>query len=335
MKLIWKLKLSVMGLLCVTALFWGSRCSPGSQVSPAATGRTYNGLYTGDFLNRVAFPIGGIGAGMVCLDGTGSLSHVSVRNAMDFFNAPSMFAAVHVKGDPGTARILEGPVPDWKIFGGPRTANGLSGANYGFPRFHDVSFHARFPFGVVALHDEKIPLDVEITGWSPFIPGNADDSSLPVGALEYRFVNASRESLDAVFSYNSVNFMRTANGEEPGDSVLPIKGGFVLHQKGQEARPQDEGSFAMFVDEQDAVVDHCWFKGGWFDSLTLTWENIRKGTLLENPPVSGSGPGASLFVPFHLEPGQEKIVRLMLAWYVPNSDLRLGNDPENAPASRW
>ena len=40
----------------------------------------YNGEYSGERLSRIAFPMGGIGAGMICLDGIGSLSHVSVRN---------------------------------------------------------------------------------------------------------------------------------------------------------------------------------------------------------------------------------------------------------------
>ena len=31
------------------------------------TKRNYNGPYFGAYLNRVAFPIGGIGAGMICL----------------------------------------------------------------------------------------------------------------------------------------------------------------------------------------------------------------------------------------------------------------------------
>ena len=44
--------------------------------------REYNDRYTGDFLNRVAFPIGGIGAGMLCIEGTGAFSHASVRNTM-------------------------------------------------------------------------------------------------------------------------------------------------------------------------------------------------------------------------------------------------------------
>jgi len=39
--------------------------------------RPYNGLYTGENLTRIGFPMGGIGAGMICLEGTGALSHVS------------------------------------------------------------------------------------------------------------------------------------------------------------------------------------------------------------------------------------------------------------------
>jgi hypothetical protein len=58
--------------------------------------RGYNGAYTGTYLNRVAFPLGGIGAGMVCLEGTGALSHVSVRNSPQIFNAPHTWAALGV-----------------------------------------------------------------------------------------------------------------------------------------------------------------------------------------------------------------------------------------------
>jgi uncharacterized protein (DUF608 family) len=310
-------------------------CNSRSVTPKDVAERAYNSPYSGDHLNRLAFPIGGIGAGMFCLEGTGAISHMSVRNTMNFFNEPCMFAAVTVKDKENTAKILEGPVPDWKIFGGPNTGNGLGGTSYGFPRFREVSFQARFPFGIVTLSDENMPLDVEITGWSPFIPGNADDTCLPVGALEYHFKNSSQESVQAVFSYNSRNFMRKANaGEEPGDSIRPIEGGFLLWQQGTEENPENEGGFAVFADESDVVVDHCWFKGGWFDSLTLTWENIRKATLLDNPPLTGSSPGASLFVPFVLEPGAEKTIRLMMAWYVPVTDLRTGSDPETAPDSQ-
>ena len=159
-----------------------------------------NGPYTGMNLDRVAFPMGGIGAGMVCLEGTGMLSHFSLRNHPDIFREHKVFAAVCIKGDGNIARVLEGPVPKWKIlaihpgagqYNGP--GNGLGETTYGLPRFREASFDARFPFGRVSLEDPKVPLGVEITGWSPFTPPEADTSSLPVIGLEYRFINKSGE----------------------------------------------------------------------------------------------------------------------------------------------
>lgn len=41
---------------------------------------SFNSVYQGEYLNRLASPIGGIGSGMFCLKGTGAISHVSVRN---------------------------------------------------------------------------------------------------------------------------------------------------------------------------------------------------------------------------------------------------------------
>ena len=88
--------------------------------------RDYNGSYTGAHLNKVAFPIGGIGAGMFCMEGAGAISHVSVKNRMDFFNEPCTFAAVCIKGPSNVARVIEGPIPDWKYFGGPMTGRSIS-----------------------------------------------------------------------------------------------------------------------------------------------------------------------------------------------------------------
>ena len=173
----------------------------------ALSGHVYNGPYSGEYLNRPAFPLGGMGAGMICIEGTGALSHFSLRNEPDIFNEPCVFAAVCVKGDPNVARVLEGPVPRWKAFGNPDTGNGAGGKTYGLPRFASAEFQARFPFATVRLTDDKVPLEVQLVAWSTFTPGDADNSSLPAAALEYTFINKSQNALQAVFSFNSRNFM--------------------------------------------------------------------------------------------------------------------------------
>jgi uncharacterized protein (DUF608 family) len=302
-----------------------SSCTHENRIE-SPRGHDFNGSYTGKYLDRIAFPVGGIGAGMFCIEGTGAISHMSVRNRPEVFNEPCMFAAVAVKGIENGARVIEGQVPDWKKYGAPNSGNGSSGASYGLPRFKRTRFEARFPFALIELDDDRLPVDVSIKGWSPFIPNDADNSSLPVGSIEYSFRNKGSAKVEAVFSYNSRNFMRQNNGKS---SVKPIAGGFILSEEGIKERPETKGDFAIFTNEPRTVVDHCWFRGGWFDPLTITWNAISGGETRDNPSVDEGAPGASLFVPFTLNAGETKVIRLMMAWYVPGTNLKYGKEPEN------
>ncbi|UCD30752.1 MAG: hypothetical protein JSV03_14460 [Planctomycetota bacterium] len=303
----------------------------GSANMPAKGEKKYNSVYTGDQLNRVAFPMGGMGAGMICLEGTGALSHFSLRNQPDVFNEPCVFAAVCVKGkkkEQNIARVLEGPVPGWKLFGQPGSGNGGKGNTFGLPRFRQVSFETRFPFGTVSLKDEKVPLDVEITGWSPFVPGDPDSSSLPVAALEYRFKNPTDKSINAVWSFNAKNFMAITKKDH---NVRATDNGFVLEEKGSKGKPWEQGSFSATVDAVNTKVNCAWFRGGWFDSLTMAWKYIQDGACYEKAPVPGGGP-ATIFVPFELAPGKEKTITLHFAWYVGKSNVRTGRNVKKPPA---
>jgi uncharacterized protein (DUF608 family) len=294
-------------------------CSFCLAVSAQHPGHPFNGPYSRHNLSQIAFPIGGMGAGMFCLEGTGALSHMSVRNHPDMFNEPVVFSALYVKG--AGARVLEGPVADWKKFGRAGSAMGAVGATYGLARFSTASFVARFPFGRVKLTHPDLPVKVVITGWSPFIPGDADNSSLPVGALEYQLTNTSTRIQSGVLSYNAENFM-TMDGA-PG-RIKAAENGFILSQEGTEKNPELRGDFAIFTDDKTATVDACWFRGGWWDPLTMAWKKIQAGDTKAEAPVDKDAPGASLYVPFTLEPGEHKAIRILMAWYVPYSHVRYG-----------
>src|SRR6266498_4652625 len=186
----------------------------GKEKTQFGSKHEYNGSYTGEYLNRIAFPIGGIGAGMFCLEGSGAISHMSVRNKPDIFNEPGMFAAISIKGLTNGTKILEGPVPNWKKFGLHDAGNGLGGSTAGLPRFEQAVFTARFPFATIDLVDSDLPIRAQLTGWSPFIPTDDDNSSLPVAAFEYKIVNTSSKTIDAVFSFNSKNFLKVDDGKK-------------------------------------------------------------------------------------------------------------------------
>ncbi|MCX6904566.1 MAG: GH116 family glycosyl hydrolase [Verrucomicrobia bacterium] len=301
---------------------------PHRKVPVRSRGKSkYSGFYSGEALNRIAFPMGGLGAGMICLEGTAALSHVSLRNKPEVFHEPVTFGALCIKGKTNIARVLEGPVPNWKKFGAPGSGNGASGASFGLPRFRESTFQVRFPFATVTLLDQDVPLEVEITGWSPFAPGDPDDSSLPVAALEYRFTNRTRETVEAVFSWNAKNLMAVGRNTQ---GVKATPGGFTLWSASPKTQAFEEGSFSATVSDPAVKVNHAWFRGGWWDPLTMAWNDIAQGHCFERPPVEtgAPSPGASLFVPFKLAPGESKLIVLRFAWYVGETNLRYGKDPD-------
>ncbi len=286
-----------------------------------------NGPYTGEHLTHVAFPLGGIGAGMICLEGAGGFTNVSIRHRPQVFMRPRMFAALQVAGH--SARLLEGPIPSWRVFGPPVETQSPSGAyskTWGLPRFAHAVFTARFPFAELSLGDPSIPLSTELTGWSPFVPGDADSSSLPVAALEYRFANWTDGAIDAVFSFHAANFLAVGEGSR---GVAPTEHGFSLWQKGTVDHPWHQGELTVAADAPEAAVDCRWFRGGWWDALTMLWKHISEGRAVSNPPVASGdpSPGGSMYVPFSLKPGEERVIAVRLSWYVPESDLRIGDDP--------
>ena len=288
--------------------------------SPQKNKRLYNSAYQGENLNRVAFPVGGLGAGMFCMEGTGAISHVSVRNKPEIFNEPGMFAAIAVKGKKNGAKLLEGPVPDWKKFGQRDAGNGSGGATTGLPHFRHASFTAKFPFGYLDISDEDIPFKIKITGWSPFIPTEDDNSGLPVGAMEYHFINTGKSTTEAVFSFNAKIFLKIEKGK---NSIQSLDNGFVLSEAGTTEKPFP-ANFAIFTDDGATIVDHCWFRGGWWDPLTMAWNTVKSGEAKAVAPVDNDAPGASLYVPFTLAPGKEKTIRVMMAWYCPDSEQTYG-----------
>lgn len=303
------------------------------------------GPWVGEELNYWAFPMGGIGAGMICLEGRGSLSHMSLRHEMDRFHEPFVFASVAVEGRPDLSRMVEGPIPDHRIFGAQHGGLGYAGPNAGLPRFSTVEARSRFPFCRLDLSEKGHPLQVRIVGWSPFTPPDADRSGLPAVALEYEFINTSGEALDAVFSFHAVNFLAQPNGapineiyqgiRRTAHGVSRCEGGFTLWENGGEDRPERTGACRITALGGDIQVNPRWFRGGWFDTPTILWKDASSGEVIDQPDYDDGGPpspGGSLYKTLHLAPGEEAKVTVLIAWHVPFSKLRFGADPEANPS---
>jgi hypothetical protein len=112
--------------------------------------------------------------------------------------------------------------------------------------------------------------------------------------------------------------------------VRTAPGGFVLWSDAPDEREWEDAAFSATVADREVKVNAAWFRGGWWDPLTMAWDDISNGACLERAPVTeGSpSPGATLFVPFKVAARGSKTIILRLAWYTGRSNLRLGKDPE-------
>ena len=128
-----------------------------------------------------------------------------------------------------------------------------------------------------------------------------------IARYEFHFTNTGTTTLEAVFSFNSKNFLHIDEGQ---NAIRPVKNGFILTEKGKTDKPQ-RSDFAIFTNDDTAVVDHCWFRGGWWDPLTMAWNAVKNGETITTPPVEKDAPGASLYVPFTLLPGGKKIIKVL------------------------
>ena len=118
-----------------------------------------------------------------------------------------------------------------------------------------------------------------------------------------------------------------------GNAIKPYANGYILSQAAVADAPEKQGHFAIYTNENNTIVDHCWFRGNWFDPLTMVWNTLKEGNTRNTPPVTQDAPGASLFVSFRLQPGEKKTIRVMMAWYVPDSRLRIGDTVNGKPGA--
>lgn len=296
--------------------------------------RDYNSSYEGSLNRHSAFPMGGIGTGCLCLDGQGALQHASIRHRPEMWNSPGSIAAVHA-GDDAGARVLEGPLPDWKTYGPANSEaknpwlfwlsqTGLGNAcpTGGLPSFANSSITARFPFAEVCLQDDDYPLEASVTGWSPFVPPDSDDSSLPCACLDYKLTNKGNRERETTFSFHLPNFLYERNDKPRW--VDKIDGGFLISQ-------QTEGSkneiACLLPDEKQAIVNPAWFRGGHYDTISMLWKGISENTMAGAEPFAGDdapSPGGSVLLRFSLKPGESKAIRVLLTWRVPEDKYRYG-----------
>ena len=130
-------------------------------------------IYRGESLALIGMPIGGLCAGQLYLGGDGKLWHWDIFNRVEHTNEAHYANPMRPASplDQGFAvRIKSGDKTEIRT---------LDRAG-----FSDVRFRGEYPIGFVDYRDADSPVEVSLEAFSPFIPLNTADSSLPATMLD-------------------------------------------------------------------------------------------------------------------------------------------------------
>ncbi|MEA3367268.1 MAG: GH116 family glycosyl hydrolase, partial [Planctomycetota bacterium] len=142
-------------------------------------------VYRGAELETIGMPCGGVAAGQLYVRGDGTLAQWWIANNSQFtgygadcyktYRPPSPL-------DQGFAILLEGE-------GGERVRRDLSREG-----FDAIEFIGEYPIAEIRYRTREkhaLPVEVDLEVFSPFIPLNAKDSSLPVTVMRFSVRNTS------------------------------------------------------------------------------------------------------------------------------------------------
>ncbi len=285
--------------------------------------------YDQEHTSKIALPVGGIGTGTVSLGGRGNLQDWEImnrpakgynpgsgRNNSAFF---TLFTEIDGKKD---LRLLEGPVPLYHYEGG----SGAVETNHGLPRFKEVSFEAAYPFGQVNLKTPQIPVNIKIKSFNPLIPGDIDNSSIPIAILDFELTSISDKPISFSVCGSMQNFIGEdgSNGKANGNrnTFFEEEGshGIFFTSDGVDKKSEQWGDMTLACTSNSNISYRtAWLPERWGTSLLDFWDDLSTDGKLGNRKDEVSAkPMASLAVNDILLPNEKKTIRFLFTWYFPN-----------------
>ncbi|MBE5766434.1 MAG: hypothetical protein E7335_04595 [Clostridiales bacterium] len=284
--------------------------------------------YEGRKTQTISFPLGGIGTGSIGLSGNGRLLDWEIRNRPNK-NSDNGFSFFAIKAEEDgklvDARVLQGDylppyhghihVNSVRGFGtGPDRAT-LAGV----PNFRGCVFEGTYPYAHVHFSDEKFPGKPILKAFNPFIPSNADDSGIPAAFFTVEVQNDTDKDLDYTVAFClQTMFAFGWNRASKDGNISMIT---LLPCDDISTESPAYGNLSIATDNTDCSLQEYWYRGRWFDMLSVFWQNfcesglIRERTYSEN---NACGDVGVITARVHAKAGETKEIRFVLAWNFPN-----------------
>ncbi len=282
-------------------------------------------IYRGKKTKQIIVPLGGIGTGSVGLTGNGSFRDWEIFNRPNkgSINPYSHFA-VRAEFPDGSSvtKVLQGDTAE-DLTGRYQTSR-FTGFGFGphkdtmcgYPHFRKVTFDGTYPICKLTFEDEHFPAKIIMTAFNPFIPLDADNSSIPAAFFDIRIHSLADDVKFSIVLSVTNPFAATVNRKVAHERYSAVQ---MVHH-GVSDDEIGYGDLTIGVDSTDAFFQEYWYRGGWQDKVTTFWRDLSDGKL-ENRhyPDAGVHDTCSVGASARLSCGKSHRFRFVLSWNVPNN----------------
>ncbi len=311
-------------------------------------------VYRGKHLDAIEFPVGGIGSGCLLMDGTARRRAWQIFHNFTYNVIPDSFFAIRMKQADGKPQV--------------RTLQTVSEGP--FEKMTALSMRGEYPFAWYDFEDAKLPAEVSLETYNPFIPLDAKNSAIPCAVYNITVKNVSGKPLGVILlgtqqnavgyvppkaEYRDVSFDEVFdNGNQYRDPIVIKARKFGTYgQNCNQVRTEDGfcsidmtiqqsadsrayGSMSLSVLNADSTTAIA----SWDDINVLHTDFCEDGKLSSDIAKAGPSPdgetlNGAIAADIQLAPGQSRTVSFLLTWHFPNDLLGGFINPPKWNARAW
>jgi len=228
-------------------------------------------------LRHIGMPVGGFFAGTLYLSGDGRLWLWDIFNRdQEGINPRNVQYKAQAVPTRHGANYLEPAAPKPRFAQGFSIRLGGKDIPLNSDGFKNITFRGEYPRALIAYHDESIPVAVKLEAFSPFIPLNTEDSSLPATIMQYTVKNTSRKTV----SVDLVGHLQNAVCLDTGMNSTGLRRNRVVRNENLsalvcEAKPVGE---TKGQERPDILYED--FEKDVYEQWTAEGESFGKGPIL-------------------------------------------------------
>lgn len=185
----------------------------------------------------------------------------------------------------------------------------------------EVTFESTYPVATIKYIDNNLPLQVSVEAFSPFIPGNADDSGLPatIQAITIKNTGSSNISVEVIGWLENKILLNSEKKNADFSRINKITenklySGIVLQgttTNKELEKAADYGNMCFACLEKNAIS---------IEDVN-TSENKRAYKIKDLIKPTTNAPVAGIIIEYHLKADQEIKSDFIISWYMSNTSF--------------